>query len=108
MPPQLWSIEAPQKEVSIGGHDPADFRLGKADCSCSTTFCTCKQLGMTVGSQSYAFTTYIKLFFMVGVASSSTRYSPREVKKSRSFTSSGQIPSAIRTIHKNLLISSPE
>ena len=51
---------------------------------------------------------YIKLFFMAGVASSSTRYSPRAVKKSRSLTSSGQIPSAIRTIHKNLLMSSPE
>ena len=51
---------------------------------------------------------YIKLFFIVSVAPSSTLYSPRSVKKSRSFTSSGQIPSAILTIHKNLLISSPE
>lgn len=51
---------------------------------------------------------YIKLFFIVSVAPSSTLYSPRSVKKSRSFTSSGQIPSAILTIHRNLLISSPE
>lgn len=51
---------------------------------------------------------YIKLFFMVGVASSSTLYSPRGVKKFLSLTSSGQIPSAILTIHKNLLMSSPE
>lgn len=51
---------------------------------------------------------YIKLFLIVGVAWSSTRYSPLAVKKSRSLTSSGQMPSAILTIHKNLLISSPE
>ena len=31
--------------------------------------------------------TYIKLFFIVGVASSSTRYSPRAVKKLRSLKS---------------------
>lgn len=54
------------------------------------------------------FISYIKLFFIVGVASSSTRYSPRGVKKLRSLTSSGQIPSAMRTIQRNLLISSPE
>jgi hypothetical protein len=51
--------------------------------------------------------TYMRELRMVGVASSSTRYSPRAVKKSRSFTSSGQMPSAILTIHRNLLISSP-
>lgn len=51
---------------------------------------------------------YIKLFLIVGVASSSILYSPLAVKNSRSWTSSGQIPSAILTIHRNLLISSPE
>lgn len=51
--------------------------------------------------------TYISELRIVGEASSSIRYSPLGVKKSLSLTSSGQMPSAIRTIQRNLLMSSP-
>ena len=44
---------------------------------------------------------YMREFFMVSVAASSTLYSPLAVKKSRSVTSSGQTPSAILIIHRN-------
>ena len=40
-------------------------------------------------------------FRIVGVASLSTLYCPAGVKKSFSLTSSGQTPSAIRTIQRN-------
>jgi len=51
---------------------------------------------------------YIRLSYMVGVASRSTLYSPRGVKKLDSLMSFGYTPWPMRIIHRNLLMSSPE